>query len=85
MGIIHALDRARKYVERGGTLVRRDWSGFQFSVPWLGNGDGTVRRGRGVRDGFTERGEREVEFCGDRPEEFGVDTDHFRERAGTPD
>ena len=50
-------------------------------APGVGKNNGTVRRGGGVRDYFAERGEREIEFSGDRLEEFCVDIDHFRDRA----
>jgi len=85
VGIIHPLDRAGQDVKRGGTLVLRDWGGFQLGVPRIGESDGTVRRERWIRDRFTKRGEREVEFRSDWLEEFGVDIDHLRERAETPD
>jgi len=81
VGIIHTLDRARKDVKRDGALVRRDWSGFQLSAPGIRKSDGTIRRSGGVRDDFTERGEREIEFHGDRLKEFCVDIDHFSDRA----
>jgi len=81
VGIIHTLDRSRKDVERDGALVRRDWSGFQLSAPGIRKSDGTIRRSGGVRDDFTERGEREIEFRCDRFEEFSVDIDHFSDRA----
>jgi len=84
VGIIHALDRAGKEVERGGPLVLRDWGGFQLVVPRIGESGRTIRRERLVRDGFTERGEREIEFRGNRLEEFGVDVDDFKERAEIP-
>ena len=54
VGVVHALDRARQEVERGGIFVRRDWGGLQLSTPRVGKSDGTVRWGRGIRDGFTE-------------------------------
>ena len=84
VGIIHALDRPRKNIERGRMLIRGGWSGLQLGAPRIGKSNGTVRRSRGIRDGFTERGEREVEFCGHWLEELGVDIDHLRDRAETP-
>ena len=54
VGVIHALDRARQEVERGGIFVWGDWGRLQLSAPRVGKSDGTVRWGRGIRDGFTE-------------------------------
>jgi len=81
VGVIHALYRSRQDVERDGVLVRRDRSGFQLSAPGIRKGDGTGRRGRGIRDDFTERGERQVGFRGERPDELSVDGHHFSNRA----
>ena len=81
MGVIHTLDRARQDVERDGVLVRRSRGGFQLSAPGIRKGDGTGRRGGGIRDDFTERGERQVEFYRERPDELSVDVHHFSDRA----
>jgi len=79
--VIHALDRARQDVERDGVLVRSDRGGFQLSAPGIREGDGTGRRSGGIRDDFTERGKRQVEFRRERPNELSVDVHHFSDRA----
>jgi len=79
--VIHTLDRARQNVERDGVLVRGDRSGFQSSA-MIKKSDGTGRRGGGIRDDFTERGERQIEFRRERSDEFGADVHHFSDRAG---
>ena len=67
MDVIHALDRARQDVKRDGIPVRGDWSGLQPSAV-IKKSDGTGRRSGGIRDDFTERGERQIEFRRERPD-----------------
>jgi len=80
--VIHALDCARQDVERDGVFVRRGRGGFQLSAPGIRKGDGTGRRGGGIRDDFTERGERQVQPRRERLDKLGVDVHHFSDRAG---
>jgi hypothetical protein len=81
VGVIHALYCARQDVERNRSLVRRGRSRLQLSAPGIRENDGTRRRGRGICDDFTKRGEREIEFRSDRFDEFSVDVHDFRDRA----
>ena len=79
--VIHILDRSGQDVERDGVFVRRGRGRFQLSAPGVREGDGTGRRSGGIRDDFTERGERKVEFCRERPDELSVDVHYFSNRA----
>ena len=81
MDVIHTLDRARQDVERDGVLVRSDRGRFQLSAPGVREGDGTGGRGGGIRDDFTKRGKRQVEFRRERPDQFSVDAHHLSDRA----
>ena len=83
MGVIHAFDGARKDVKCGGVLVWRYWSWFQLGAPGIRKSERTVRRGGGVCDMFTERGEGKIESRCDWLEEFGIDIDYLRDRAKT--
>ena len=81
MDVIHALDRSRQDVKRNRVLVRRGRGGLELSTPGIREGDGTGRRGGGIRDDFTERGERQVQFRRERPDELSVNVHHFSDRA----
>ena len=80
--IIHTLDRTGQNIERNGVLVQRGRGGLQLSAPGIRKGDRTGRRDGGIRDDFTERGERQVQFHRERPDELSVDVHHFSDRAG---
>ena len=77
---MHALDRPRQDVKRDGVLVRRGRGGLQSSAV-IKKSDGTGRRSGGIRDDFTERGERQVQFRRERPDELSVNVHHFSDRA----